>query len=109
VDSRTRSQPWIEPGHPLAWTFAAGFVMLVSAFIALAVFELFPRMTPPACEMQLRIVLSFVIPAGTGAALLPVAMTRLPPGIRAVIGTAAGVAAIALAWFLTSRLFPSYC
>jgi hypothetical protein len=95
--------------NPLAWTFPGGLVMLAATLIGLAVFVCFPRTLPPSCEMQLRTVLTFAIPAGVGGALTPLAIARFPPALRLVAAVMIGLAATALAWVSVANLFPSYC
>jgi len=94
---------------PLAWTFPAGFILLASSFICLLVFVLYPRTASPACEMQTRMVLSFVVPAGLGGALTPLAIAALSPTLRAIGAVLAAIVASALAWVGVAGLFPSFC
>ena len=70
---------------PVAWTFPAGVVMLTATFIGLIVFVFYPRTLPPACEMQLRTMLTLAAPAGVG------------------------LAATAIVWTAVTNLFPSFC
>jgi hypothetical protein len=105
--ARTTSLVAVE--SPLAWTFPAGFVLLASSIICLLVFVLYPRTAPPACEMQTRMLLSFVIPAGLGGALTPLAIAPLSPAIRALCAVVAGLVAAALVWTAVAGLFPSFC
>jgi hypothetical protein len=95
--------------NPLAWTFPAGLVMLAATLIGLAVFVFFPRRLPPSCEMQLRTLLTFAVPAGVGGVLTPLAIASFSPPLRVVTAVIIGLAATALAWVGVGSLFPSYC
>jgi hypothetical protein len=94
---------------PLAWTFPAGLLMLVATFIALAVFVFYPRTLPPACEMQLRTLLTFAMPAGLGGVLTPLAIAPISPAVRVAAAIVLGLAATGVAWAAVASLFPSFC
>jgi hypothetical protein len=108
VEDRARSA-LLEVESPVAWTFPAGLIMISAAFIGLAVFVFYPRTLPPACEMQLRTLLTFVLPAGLGGVLMPLAIASLSPALRAVAAVVLGAGATAIAWTAVASLFPSFC
>src|SRR3954463_11681594 len=83
--------------HPLAWTFPAGVMMMAVTFIGLGVFVFYPRSLPPACEMQLRMLLTFALPAGVGGVLTPLAIASFSPAMRVVAAVIVGLAATAVA------------
>jgi hypothetical protein len=99
----------LDSESPVAWTFPAGVVLLAATFIGLIVFAFYPRTGPPACEMQLRTLLTFAVPAGIGGVLTPLALTRVSPAIRAVSAVVLGLAATAIVWSAVTNLFPSFC
>ena len=108
VEDRARSG-LLEVESPLAWTFPAGVIMIAATFIGLAVFVLYPRSLPPACEMQLRTLLTFALPAGIGGVLMPLAVASLSPALRAAAAVVLGLVATGTAWAGIASVFPSFC
>jgi hypothetical protein len=108
VDDRAHSG-LLEVESPVAWTFPAGVIMIATTFIGLGVFVFYPRTLPPACEMQLRTLLTFALPAGLGGVLMPLAVAPLSPALRAAAAVVLGVTATAIVWAGIASLFPSFC
>lgn len=108
VEDRARSA-LLDVESPLAWTFPAGLVMIAATGVGLAVFVFYPRTLPPACEMQLRTLLTFALPAGVGGVLTPLAIESLSPALRAAAAVALGLIATAIAWAGVAGVFPSFC
>jgi putative effector of murein hydrolase LrgA (UPF0299 family) len=109
VEDRARAAPVLDADSTVAWTFPAGLVMLAATFIGLAVFVFYPRSLPPACEMQLRTLLTFAVPAGVGGVLTPLALASLSPAVRTVAAIVLGLLATAIVWGAVASLFPSFC
>ena len=109
AEDRAAAAAVLDVENPLAWTFPAGVVMLAATFVALAVFVFFPRTLSPACEMELRTQLTFLIPAGLGGVMTPLAVAALSPAVRAVAAVVLGLAATAVAWAAVASLFPPFC
>jgi putative effector of murein hydrolase LrgA (UPF0299 family) len=109
VEDRALAARVLDVESSLAWTFPAGLVMLAATFLALAVFVFYPRSLPPACEMQLRTLLTFALPAGVGGVLTPLALASLSPALRAVAAVVLGLVATLIAWGAVASVFPSFC
>jgi hypothetical protein len=95
---------------PLAWTFPAGLLLVATSAISIAVLLLlYPSLTTPPCEMELRIQLTFALPAGIGAFLLAPAVEIGSPALRWLAGLFLGAIVGAAAWLAIAAMFPRFC
>ena len=109
AEERVRTASVLDNESPVAWTFPAGIVMLAATFMGLIVFVFYPRQLPPACEMQLRILLTLCLPAGIGGVLTPLAVAGWSPAVRTAAAVVLGLAATAIVWSAVTTLFPPFC
>ena len=90
------------------WTFPAGLILFLAAYICLAVFVFYPRISAPPCEMRFRLELSFVLPAALGGLLIPL-MFNLHAAIKLAISLCAAAVSGLVAWWAVASVFPSFC
>ena len=105
---RTAAGIWITREGPLAWTFPAGIVLIATTVVSLAVFLLYPRATAPACEMELRTVLTFAIPIAAGGGLIGLSVEAVAL-VRLAVSALLVLALAVLTSLAVAALFPSFC
>lgn len=103
-----RVGPFVMTGDA-AWTFPAGFVLLVglvACYVGLAVFGYFGTVFP--CEEEGRLASTFLVAGATSGACLPIAAFE-----GALLRTAAGLAGAfvlgALAYWGVTLVFAPHC
>jgi hypothetical protein len=91
----------------LGWMFPAGTVLLLATAVSLATMWMV-RATPPPCEIEGRVLLSFVLPAFVGGLLTPLAFPAAPL-VRAAAAAGASLLCGGAVWWAVASQFPQFC